>query len=96
MSVETIVAIAVPVVALLFTALTFKRLITKDTEDSAANSARMSADISYIRTSIDDIKVDNRVIKEDINSLQAKVARVEQSAESAHRRLDDHINATKG
>ena len=49
----------------------------------------MTADIKYIRDSVDDIKVDNRVIKENIGELQTKVARVEQSVELAHKRIDD-------
>ena len=89
MSIETIVAVCVPVIALIFTVLSFKRLANKDTEDNASERATMSADIKYIRTSIDDIKVDNRVIKQDLTSLQTKVARVEQSVESDHQRIDD-------
>lgn len=89
MSIETIVAIAVPVIALIFTALTFTRNSKKDTVSDASERANMSADIKYIRTSIDDIKVDNRVIKADIGELQMKVARVEQSVEAAHQRIDD-------
>jgi len=92
MSIETIVAVCVPVIALIFTVLSFKRLATKDVEGNATERATMSADIKYIRTSIDDIKVDNRVIKQDITSLQTKVARVEQNVESAHKRLDDLMN----
>lgn len=89
MSVETIVAIAVPVIALVFTVLAFTRNAKHDTQSDASERATMSADIRYIRTSIDDIKVDNRVIKSDISDLQTKVARVEQSVESAHKRIDD-------
>lgn len=89
MSVETIVAICVPVIALVFTVITFSKNSKKDTADNAKETANMSADIKYIRTSIDDIKVDNRVIKSDIGDLQMKVARVEQSVESAHKRIDD-------
>ena len=89
MPVETIISIAIALFALLFTALSFRRTQNKDTSDSASAQATMSADIKYIRTSIDDIKVDNRVIKADIGELQTKVARVEQSVESAHKRIDD-------
>jgi len=89
LSIETIVAIAVPLIALIFTALTFKRNSDRDTSENASERATMSADIKYIRTSIDDIKVDNRVIKADIGELQTKVARVEQSVENAHKRIDD-------
>ena len=89
MSIETIIAICVPVIALIFTAVTFTKNAKKDTQTDASDRATMSADIKYIRTSIDDIKVDNRVIKSDIGDLQMKVARVEQSVESAHKRIDD-------
>lgn len=89
MSIETIIAIFVPVIALIFTVMSFKRVEKRDTSESASERATMSADIKYIRTSIDDIKVDNRVIKADIGELQTKVARVEQSVENAHKRIDD-------
>lgn len=89
MPVETIISLAVAVCALLFTALSFRRTQNRDTSETASERATMTADIKYIRTSIDDIKVDNRVIKADLNTLQTKVARVEQSVESAHQRIDD-------
>ena len=89
MSVETIVAIAVPVIALIFTVLSFKRMTKKDTVEDASERATMTADIKYIRSSIDDIKLDNRAIKNELSDLQKTVARVEQSVESAHKRIDD-------
>lgn len=89
MPVETIISIAVAVCALLFTALSFRRTQNRDTSEIASERASLTADVKYIRTSIDDIKVDNRVIKADIGELQTKVARVEQSVESAHQRIDD-------
>lgn len=89
MPTETIISLCVAVCALLFTALSFRRTQNKDTSETASERATMTADIKYIRTSIDDIKVDNRVIKADIGELQTKVARVEQSVESAHKRIDD-------
>ena len=89
MPVETIISIAIALFALLFTALSFRRTQNRDTSETASERATMTADIKYIRTSIDDIKVDNRVIKSDISDLQTKVARVEQSVENAHKRIDD-------
>ena len=91
MSIETIVAMAVPVIALIFTIITFSKNAKKDTTSDATERATMSSDIKYIRGAIDDIKVDNRVIKSDISDLQTKVARVEQSVESAHKRIDDYM-----
>ena len=89
MPVETIISIAIAVCALLFTALSFRRTQNRDTSETASERATMTADIKYIRTSIDDIKVDNRVIKADLGALATKVAKVEQSVDSAHKRIDD-------
>ena len=89
MPVETIISLVIALCALLFTALSFRRTANKDTSETASERATMTADIKYIRDSVDDIKVDNRVIKADLSSLQTKVAKVEQSVESAHQRIDD-------
>lgn len=89
LSIETIISLVIAFGALLFTALSFRRTANQDTSATATERATMTADIKYIRTSVDDIKVDNRVIKENIGQLQTKVAKVEQAVESAHRRIDD-------
>ena len=89
MPVETIISLVIAFGALLLTAMSFRRTSNKDTSESASARATMSADIKYIRYSVDDIKVDNRVIKADLSTLQTKVAKVEQSVESAHQRIDD-------
>lgn len=89
MSVQTIVAICVPLIALIFTALTFKRNADHDTGASAAERATMNANISYIRTSIDEIKLDNKAIQKDVSELTKKVVEVEASCRAAHTRIDD-------
>ena len=89
MSIETIVAICVPLIALIFTALTFKRNADKDTGATAAERATMNANISYIRTSIDEIKLDNKSIQKDVGEISKKLVEVEASAKSAHKRIDD-------
>ena len=61
----------------------------KDTAEEAVQRASMTADVKYIRASIDDIKVENRVIQKDIGDLKVKVTEIESSTKSAHKRLDD-------
>ena len=89
MSLETAVAIGVPLIALIFTALTFKRNADRDTSATASERATMNANISYIRQSIDEIKLDNRTIKKDLDELKGKVIEIEASTRHAHERLDD-------
>jgi hypothetical protein len=61
----------------------------KDTAEEAVQRATMTADIKYIRGSIDDIKLENRGMKKDIDDIKTRVVVVEKSVESAHQRLDD-------
>jgi peptidoglycan hydrolase CwlO-like protein len=89
MTTETIVAIAVPLIALIFTALSYKRNADHDTGASAAERATMNANISYIRSSIDEIKLDNKSIQKDVQNLTKKVVEIEASCKAAHTRIDD-------
>ena len=89
MQTETIIALIISACALVFTALSFRRTATLDTSASATERATMTADIRYIRQSIDDIKLENRTIQKDISELKAKVVEIETSTKSAHSRIDD-------
>lgn len=89
MAIETIISLAVAFCALLFTALSFRRTQNQDTSASASERATMTANINYIRQAIDEIKLDNRAIKKDLDELKAKVIEIEQSTKAAHVRIDD-------
>ena len=89
MPTETIISLSVAILALFFTALSFRRTSHQDTSAAAIDRATMTADIKYIRNSIDDIKVENRSIQKDVSELKTKVVEIEQSTKSAHKRLDD-------
>lgn len=89
MPLEVVIPICISIAALIFTGLSFKRNATNDNATVVSERATMSADIRYIRDSIDEIKLENRAIKKDIDELREKVIKVEQSVSSAHKRLDD-------
>lgn len=89
MTTETIISLVIAFCALLFTALSFRRTQTQDTSASATERATMTADVRYIRQSIDEIKLENRAIQKDVGELKTKVAEIDASAKSAHKRLDD-------
>ena len=89
MQTETIISLAIALAALLFTALSFRRTQNRDTTESATQRAMLSADVRYIRTSIDEIKVETRAVQKDVTELKTKVAEIEASTKSAHKRLDD-------
>jgi len=89
MTTENIISIVIAFCALLFTALSFRRTQNQDTSASATERATMTADVRYIRQSIDEIKLENRAIQKDVTDLKTKVVEVEASVKSAHKRLDD-------
>ena len=89
---ETIISLVVAIAALLFTALSFKRNEQTDTATSATEQATMTADIRYIRSSVDDIKLENKAIQRDLVDIRERVVAVEQSAKSAHNRIDEIIS----
>lgn len=89
MQVETVIPLMISACALLFTALSFKRNANHDTADTATQRANITADIRYIRDSIDEIKLENKSIQKDLSELKTKVVEIDASAKSAHKRLDD-------
>lgn len=91
MSTETIISLGVAVAALLFTALSFRRNKFQDNSHDATERATMTADIRYIRSSVDDIKLENKAIQRDIIDMRERVVAVEASAKQAHNRIDEIV-----
>lgn len=91
MPIETIVSLGVAVAALIFTALSFRRTSHVDTAADATERANMTADIRYIRSSVDDIKLENKSIQKDMINMRERLVGVEQEVKSAHSRIDDII-----
>ena len=76
-------------VSLLLAVLAYKRNDRQDTTADATERATLSADVRYIRSSVDEIKLENRAIKKDVDDLKTKVIEIEASTKSAHRRIDE-------
>ena len=88
MPIESIVAMIVPVIALIITFMSFRRTEKQDTSAVATERATLTADVRYIRSSIDEIKLENKSIRQDVSDLSKKVVEIEASTKSAHKRLD--------
>lgn len=80
------------IIALCSLAVTFVTLLLKgrgEARSSAADSARTQAKLDSIAGGVDDIRVEQRAMRERVDSLAERVAGVESSARSAHHRLDE-------
>lgn len=60
----------------------------RDTRTSAADQARVEAKLNGIATGVDDIRVEQRAMRERVDGLAEKVSAVESSVKSAHHRID--------
>lgn len=65
----------------------FGRLSMNREQGEKAGS--IASDIGYIKAGIDDLKNDIRSIKADITDIYTRLAKVEQSCEHAHNRIDE-------
>ena len=61
----------------------------KETSEDSEFRGVLKSDIQHIKNGVDELKSDNRTIREDIHELDRRVTLVEASAKSAHHRLDD-------
>ena len=86
---ETWLPIAISCVMAIVAIVTLAKNNSKSTSEDAAERASLSADVKYIRGSIDEMKVDNRVLQRDVGDLKIKVVEIEQSVINAHKRLDE-------
>ena len=91
MNVETVISLCIAACALLFSALSYRRNSNNDSADIITQRATLTADIRYIRASIDEIKLENRAIRTDLDEVKSKLVEVEASTKSAHKRLDDFM-----
>jgi outer membrane murein-binding lipoprotein Lpp len=65
-----------------------KRNDTTDIERKAAETATINVKLDQIGTDVRDIKYDMTATKKDVQALTERMITVEQSAKSAHHRLD--------
>ena len=89
MPVETILARVISFSSVIIAGLAFRRNTNHDSSDIVTARATLTADVRYIRDSIDEIKLENKSIQKDLSELKTKVVEIEQSTKSAHKRLDD-------
>jgi len=89
---NVMVGIVGVVVGMVISYVTFLRNRTKDDTEEGARNGVMMAEIGYIKAGIDDIKAEQREQRKAIDSLSSRMARVEESAKSAHKRIDNLEN----
>jgi peptidoglycan hydrolase CwlO-like protein len=68
-----------------------RRNSTADIKKDAVEMATINVKLDTIGRGVDDIKLEQKTINKDIKDLSNRVLKVEESAKSAHHRIDDII-----
>lgn len=62
---------------------------TKDLKTDSQESAELKAELGYIRKGVDDIRIDSKANEKQMAHLSERVTRIEESAKSLHKRVDN-------
>ena len=62
----------------------------RDTRGGASEQGELRSTLRGIANGVDDIRVEQRAMRKDIVDLSMRVGKVEESAKSAHHRIDAH------
>ncbi len=71
------------------TFLTQKRNVKQDTKEETKSFTQVETKIDYISKGVDDIRIDIKSQDRKINDINERLIRVEESAKSAHKRIDN-------
>lgn len=64
------------------------RAIRQDTVQETKAEAMQRADVEYIKRGVDDMKVEQKLQRQQFEAVSERLTRVEESAKQAHKRID--------
>ena len=68
--------------------LGFARTQKAQTREETTRDTIIHADMEYIKRGVDDIRLEQKAQRNDLNELTERVTRVEESTKQAHKRID--------
>lgn len=74
---------------IIFAYLGYNRGVKMQCKDEGIDSGELKANITYIRSGVDDIKIDLKAQERRVGDLSERVIRVEESNKNAHQRIDE-------
>jgi len=64
------------------------RTYRQDVVQESTAAAMQRADVEYIKRGVDDMKVEQKLQRQQFEAVSERLTRVEESAKQAHKRLD--------
>lgn len=78
--------------SILFGYIGYQKGLKKDCKQEGVENGVLHADIEYIKRRSDDTLLEVKETNKGLNALAERVARVEESAKQAHKRIDGIID----
>lgn len=78
----------IPVLSLLIAALALYRNVKGDTKTDAGQMMEVIVKLETINENVKDVKADMKDVKAEVEKMKERIIVVEQSAKSAHKRID--------
>ena len=78
----------IPVLSLLIAALALYRNVKGDTKQDAGQMTEVIVKLETINENVKDVKSDMKDVKAEVEKMKERIIVVEQSAKSAHKRID--------
>ena len=86
----------IPWVSLVLAVVTFFIGRFSAHQANGEKSGTIASDIGYIKAGIDDLKSELRMVKAELNEMATRLAKVEESTKSAHKRIDEIVHKEGG
>ncbi len=88
MEINILITCIAAICGIVFGYLTMQARIRKESRQDGVASGQLKADIDYIKRSSDTTLLEIRCLNNTVNNHADRLARVEESAKSAHKRID--------
>ncbi len=75
----------------LLAALSLLLAVSRNRRQDISADAQVKSDLMYIKNRIDEMVIDQKAMNQNMGELNARVARCEESAKQAHKRIDEHL-----
>lgn len=89
MEANVLIGCAGTIVGMVLAYLTFRSKVKEDNKKDGIESGQLKADIEYIKRSSDTTLLELRDLNRTVNNHADRLARVEESTKSAHKRIDN-------
>lgn len=63
----------------------------RNKRQDALSDAQVKSDLNYIKNRVDEMLIDQKAMAQSMGEMNVRIARCEESAKQAHKRIDEHL-----